>query len=134
MKPSKVEKVKGDVDAAQVKLNDEKTWILDAKVKAEGSNARATLLVARKYVKNAKNELDEAATLKAIETGILADVKRVLPSAQFSEEAAKTLTALEKDALVQAGQPAERAGWPTKGQSDERYLSVKIVVDYPGGG
>ena len=41
----------------------------------------------------------------------------------------------EKDAVVQPGSSSPSGGsWPAKGQSDERYLSVKIVVDYPGGG
>lgn len=130
-KPAKIGPLKDAVDSAQSALNDQKTWILDVKVKAEANGARATLLCARKFLKNAKGELDEDATLKAIQTGLLVDIMRVLPSARFSDEAAKTLTALEKDAVLQAGGPPSGPIFPTRGP-EERYLSVKIVVEYPG--
>jgi type IV pilus assembly protein PilM len=130
---AKVAKVKDDVDAEQAKLNDEKTWVLDVKMKAEAANVHTTLLVARKLMKNAQGQLDEAATLKAIETGLLADVKRVLPSAQFEAEAPKQLSGLEKDAVVAAGGAGEPGGgFGAKKGDDQRYLSVKIVIDYPG--
>jgi type IV pilus assembly protein PilM len=136
-KIAKVEKVSKDLEREQARKNDEKTWILDLKVKAvDGGGARATLLVARKFLRDAQNRLDEKATLDAIDTGLLNDIKRVLPQAGFDkEEAAKTLTALEKDAVVQ-GQAQTSSGWPIAAQarSDDRYLSVKIVIDYPGSG
>jgi type IV pilus assembly protein PilM len=127
-----VEKVRADLSAAQGILNDGKTWILDVDVKATEKGARAVLLVARKYKRNAQGSLDETATLDAIKTGVLDQVRNAFPSAEIAREAPKMLIALEKEAVAPQGGSSPGGTFGTGvGAGDQRYLSVKIVIEYP---
>lgn len=136
-KESKWRPVREVLEAAQKKKNEEKTWILDIELKQTDTGVRAALLCARLFIRNAQGGLDSDATLRSIETGLLANLKQVFPSARFAAEQSKTLTALEKDAeLAQspgAGFGAGGFGGGRSGQlrDENRYLAVKLVIDYP---
>ncbi len=129
-----VERVRAELTAAQDAVNDGKIWLLDLDVKATPRGARAVLLVARKYKRNAQGGLDQTATLDAVKVGLLSDLKRVFPSADLAKEPPQTLIALEKDALEQPRGPGDFGGvsWGQGRPEDRhRYLAVKIVIEYP---
>lgn len=123
---AKVEAVKRALAEAQDKTNDGKTWILEIAMKpTDSGGVRCSLLCARKYVRNAQGFEDEAATKTALETGLLAEVKRVFPKAGF-DGAPRKIFNLDKDANV----PATPGGFGATTQ--QAFCGLTIAFDYDG--
>ncbi|HVY60922.1 MAG TPA: pilus assembly protein PilM, partial [Planctomycetota bacterium] len=125
--PQKIEAVKKELQAAQDAENDAKTWILELEMKPseDGQSLHTTLLVARKYVKSATGSEDEEATKKALEAGVLADVKGAFPKAHF-EGAPKKIYNLDKDLNLP---PANTPGFQFN--APQPFCGLTISFDYP---
>jgi type IV pilus assembly protein PilM len=108
----KIDAVKKALQTAQDAENDAKTWVLeiDMKPSDDGQSVHTTLFVARKYVRSAASfSEDEEGTKKALEGGILADVKGAFPKAHF-EGAPKKIFNLDKDLTVPPAGSSPLAG------------------------
>jgi type IV pilus assembly protein PilM len=135
---AKINAVERELASAQAQLNNAKTWLVDLdlktlsvedpKTKEARAVVRCSLLVARKYVINAQGLEDEGATKLALETGILADVKRVFPKAGF-EGAPRKIWNLDKD---QAAPTAGFPGMPGGAASLPTFCALTIVIEYDG--
>jgi len=145
---AKVQAVEKALRDAQSQVNNGKTWIVELTLKqleapapaaakpAEGEKPapvaapaptyRATLLVARKYVVGSTGGDDEAATKLAIETGILADLKRVFGQKATFEGAPRKIWNLDKD------QQPPQGGFAAGGVAIPSFCALTIVIDYDG--